>query len=604
MAGSIVALWAVILCWAGVGWAFRAHPMLVQDEIGNLGWTLQVSYRQILRLFPAIIYNDRPTGFALERLLYDCYGFNYYPQLAWFLVFHAGICAMAFVLFRRLGLRLPLACAAVGAFGVLSTTAQTATYLAASFDVLCTFFLLASTLAIFAQRRWLWALSAVFYLLALRSKEFGIVIPVFLTALLVLLSAAGTPLVRRFLDAAKRLWPHYAILVIFAARYLWLARDMRVKLPAGSPYYMSFSPVTLAQSFGYYTALIFGAEEHSGAPVWTVLLIILAYALVRRRAMILAGFGIFALTLLPVSLLPNIHSPFYAYGPQLFLLFAVASFLQKVCDLACRGDNARWWAGVCIALAAMTALSFFRESPYYRARVHWSWMVRDVCGKSAASIQRQLANIGPAAHLYVNSGSTTPWLFAYGDCVYPRIVRHSQAVQCILGQPERQLQAAFALDPFEKYFADYALDGTLTVRPSAPAGAPHPLKACDPRLVDDQNPRVHYTGPWRALRSFGEACGKTLSYTDMPGAAVTLEFEGTSVTYLFTRAYTHGFAEVLIDGQRREVIDAFYPAIEWRAETTYSGLAPGRHTITVRAVHAKAAQSQSYDVDLDGFIVR
>jgi hypothetical protein len=76
------------------------------------------------------------------------------------------------------------------------------------------------------------------------------------------------------------------------------------------------------------------------------------------------------------------------------------------------------------------------------------------------------------------------------------------------------------------------------------------------------------------------------------------------VTYLFTRAYTRGRVEVLIDGDRREVIDEFSSGIEWRSEVTYDRLAAGRHTIVIRALHSKAAASTDYDVDVDGFVVR
>ncbi|MDR3717768.1 MAG: glycosyltransferase family 39 protein [Bryobacteraceae bacterium] len=131
-----------------------------------------------------------------------------------------------------------------------------------------------------------------------------------------------------------------------------------------------------------------------------------------------------------------------------------------------------------------------------------------------------------------------------------------------------------------------------------------PLKACDPALIDDQSTRLQYRGRWRTLREFGMACGGTLSYTDEPGAEVTLAFSGTSVTYVFTRAYTRGRAEVLIDGIRREVLDEFSSGIEWRSEVTYAGLAPGPHTITIRCLHSKAAASTDYDVDADGFLVR
>jgi 4-amino-4-deoxy-L-arabinose transferase-like glycosyltransferase len=131
-----------------------------------------------------------------------------------------------------------------------------------------------------------------------------------------------------------------------------------------------------------------------------------------------------------------------------------------------------------------------------------------------------------------------------------------------------------------------------------------PLKACDNALIDDQNARLQYRGRWRTLREFGLACGGTLSYTDEPGAEVTLAFAGTSVTYVFTRAYTRGMAEVLIDGNRREVLDEFSSGIEWRSEATYAGLAPGQHTITIRCLHSRAAASTDYDVDVDGFLVR
>lgn len=131
-----------------------------------------------------------------------------------------------------------------------------------------------------------------------------------------------------------------------------------------------------------------------------------------------------------------------------------------------------------------------------------------------------------------------------------------------------------------------------------------PLKPCDPALIDDRDARLQYRGRWRTLRQFGLACGGTLSYTDEPRAEINLAFTGTSVTYLFTRAYTRGLAEVLIDGSRREVLDEFSSGVEWRSEATYAGLAPGPHTITIRCLHSRAAASTDFDVDVDGFLVR
>jgi len=605
IAGALIAVWAVLLCWNGVSWAFRAWPMLSQDELNNLGWSTRVGYGEILHLIPRAIYNDRPMGFALERFLFDRFGFDYTPQLVCFLLFHLANCAMAFVMFRRLGLRIPLAIAGLGVLGTLATTAQTATYLAASFDVLCTFFLLGSTLAILSERKPLWLLSALLYLLALRSKEFGIVIPVFLTALVAIRAEKGLAPRRIVLEIGRRLWLHCAIMLAFVARYLLLARDLQSKLPAGSDYHLDFSPAVALKSFAHYSALIFGAEEHWLGIVATLLLAMLGYAIVRRRGMILFGVGVFLLTLLPVSFLSNIRSPFYAYGPQIFLILAVALFLQDMLELTFRHNSTRWWAAVCTAVLVLAGASGLRRSQYFRDRVHFSWMVRSTTGRSAADMQRQLRGMGPSAHLFVNSGPETPWLIAYGDCIYPRMMWHSQLIECTIRKPEPELRAMYERDPYEKYFLDYAADGTLNVRLSAPAGAvpDRLLPPCDAGLVDDQSPQPEYRGTWRTLQGFGSACGKTLSYTDAEGAEVSLVFNGTGVSYVFTRAYTHGQAQVLIDGSAREGIDQFSPGIEWRSVAAYDGLAPGQHRITIRCLHSKATFSKAYDIDVDGFFV-
>jgi hypothetical protein len=469
ISGLFVGLWAVILCWEGVSWAFRARPILSQDELANLEWAVRVSYGRILHILPAVIYNDRPMGFALQRFLFDRFGFNYTPQLVCFLAIHFANCAMAFVMFRRLGVRILFAAVGVGVLGTLTATMQTATYLGSSFDVLCTFFLLGSTLAILSERKWLWLLSALLYLLALRSKEFGIVIPLFLTALLAIRAASGVSSSRILLSIGKRLWLHYAILLAFGLRYLWLARDMRAKVPAGASYYMDFSVMVPLKSYMYYTGLVFGADDRYCSIACTAMAIILGYAVVRRRFMILFGFCVYLLTLLPVSLLPNIRQPFYVYGPQIFLILAVTLFLQDVLDSTFRESPLRWRAGVCVAIVTLTAASAFRESEYVRDRIHFSWMVRNACGTSAASMQKRLADIGLSSHIYINNGQETPWLFAYGDCTYPRMLHRSESIQCILQKPEPELLRLYWQDSSEKYFVDYAADGVLNVRLRAPA---------------------------------------------------------------------------------------------------------------------------------------
>jgi hypothetical protein len=129
------------------------------------------------------------------------------------------------------------------------------------------------------------------------------------------------------------------------------------------------------------------------------------------------------------------------------------------------------------------------------------------------------------------------------------------------------------------------------------------MPGCGAGMIDDRSPQVRYSGRWRTVAQFGEACGGTLTYAEAPDAQATLMFSGTSVTYVFTKAYARGVAEVSVDGVKRDVIDQFSRGIEWRSHVTYSGLAAGPHSITIRPLHQKAADSRAFDIDIDGFVV-
>jgi hypothetical protein len=165
---------------------------------------------------------------------------------------------------------------------------------------------------------------------------------------------------------------------------------------------------------------------------------------------------------------------------------------------------------------------------------------------------------------------------------------------------------AFVADETEPEFQA----GAFEVRRIKSAAAPSqreavqtPLPPCPAGLVDDRSPQVHYTGQWKVIERYGEACGGTLTYTEAAGARATFEFTGTAVTYVFTKAFPRGLAEVSIDGAKRDVIDEYAHGIEWRTQATYTGLTAGRHTIAIRVLHQKSADAQSYDVDVDGFVV-
>ena len=462
----IVAVWSVALWWKAVDWAFRPHMFFIADEINNLDWALKVPYWRILHLWPERIYNDRPLGFALERFLFEQFGFDYARNAAWFLVLHFSNCLMGLWVFRKMGVRWMPALAWIGVWASLSTTAITATFLGAVFDVLCTFFLLASLLAFMGARRWHWYLSAVLYLLALRSKEFGIVIPVLLTLYLAARRPPGGTWREFAAECVRRLWPQYLILIVFGLRYVALAPQMAVLMPAGSDYHVAFSPGGFVKALVYYTGLVFGVESTMPARAVTLALVGIGLAALRRRngkaLVCLAAYG---LTLLPVLLLPNIRSPYYLYGPQMFLLLAVCLTVE---DIRLSIPSAPWSravAGVFIALLLLGGVTAFRRSHYFRDRVHFYWMAREASQRSANDLQALRLPLRPGAHLYIDSGAEIPWLFNEGPCRYLQILRRDESLECVIRKPADEMRKLYQLDAApEKYWLDYSPNGALQLR--------------------------------------------------------------------------------------------------------------------------------------------
>lgn len=238
---ALLALLAILLCWAAVRWSLRPGLFPLLDELSNPELFLDGSYHQIVHFFPDSFFGDRPLGWAFVRLVADLFGFNYTKQVECLLAIHFANCAMAFVLFRRLGASVPIAIAGFGLFGSLWTSAQTATYPGEAHDVICLFFLLASVLALLWERRGTTVLSAILFLAALRSKEFAIVTPVAFTVL-VAMRLPRMPFGRTLIAIGRRLWPHYLILLVFGLRYLSLYHAYRASMGPAIPTTWTFTP--------------------------------------------------------------------------------------------------------------------------------------------------------------------------------------------------------------------------------------------------------------------------------------------------------------------------------------------------------------------------
>jgi hypothetical protein len=137
-----------------------------------------------------------------------------------------------------------------------------------------------------------------------------------------------------------------------------------------------------------------------------------------------------------------------------------------------------------------------------------------------------------------------------------------------------------------------------TVTPSSPA------LVTPPGTYDDTDPRIALQAPWMRDTQFLEPYRHTLTYTNVPGASISLVFAGSSITYIYTRGRNRGIAEVWIDDRLRDRLDMYSRNTEWQSRTIYDSLGPGTHVIRIRATGQRVPTSTDCFVDLDALIVR
>ena len=142
------------------------------------------------------------------------------------------------------------------------------------------------------------------------------------------------------------------------------------------------------------------------------------------------------------------------------------------------------------------------------------------------------------------------------------------------------------------------------LEPQCRSEKPPPLSVARQGSYDDFDDAVRFHGDWQQSREFEEPFRHTISFSEEAGDWTEFTFEGTAVTYVFTRAPNRGAAEIIMDGKSLGTVDLYSPTIHWQTRQEYQGLSPGRHTIEVRVAGQKTAASQGIFVDVDAFEVR
>jgi hypothetical protein len=133
---------------------------------------------------------------------------------------------------------------------------------------------------------------------------------------------------------------------------------------------------------------------------------------------------------------------------------------------------------------------------------------------------------------------------------------------------------------------------------------PSPESGVPPGIYDDTDPHLGLHSAWSHDAQFQEPYRHTLTYSNIPGASISLAFTGSSVTYTYTRARNRGIAEVWIDGHLKQTLDLYAPGTEWGTRTTFDTPGPAPHEIRIRVTGRRHPKATDCFVDLDAFLIR
>lgn len=312
-------------------WVLDARHFFFADDWGWLARAAFVPWQESLHFLPQSIYNDRPGGEAIIRLVYEAAWLKHgvYNQI--WLGLHLINCALFFALIApKVGpYRAFLASVLAGCWHVCISAVW---WVGAIFDLAATTFVLLSLLCFSmsgkeGRSRVLWEVGVVLFLfLAFRTKEFATATIVLFVSWIVLFEPNTSRAER-----VRRLLPSAILTVVFLGIYLWLYK-YNGELASKGIYKLSLTPASLMKGVGYYFAFAFylfapgSYEPVIGAGV-AAAIFVTALAMFNKvgRFSMLAAIALAS----PILLLGSQHNRLYLYAPHFFIAALLCGFGVK-----------------------------------------------------------------------------------------------------------------------------------------------------------------------------------------------------------------------------------------------------------------------------------
>jgi len=327
----------------------------------------------------------------------------------------------------------------------------------------------------------------------------------------------------------------------------------------------------------------------------------------------------------------------YLYAPLLLLMAPVALWLEE----QRQGRRAvRWFAYAMVAVAAAANLLFQASSGWYHCDFVWNQIFHP---EGAAEYLEASAPARIIIEVLNRIAPGEPALFCQYDHVagfrgaaystnWHMLLRHEglldlrEGIDVLQYVNQRSIRYIAApcpedLDTWPRvlpvFFADFAEPvfqpgrwALYRVKPefSGAAGMERARAlVANPPVAgagkyDDTDVRVVRQGDWFRDFCCAQAFGRSLSTSRTAGAGLRFTFDGAKAAFFFPRGPNFGIVEVLVDGERKTMIDEYAAAPAFGLSLVVETPA-GVHTLALRATGRKNAASGDDNVAVDGFQV-
>lgn len=419
-------------------------------------------------VFPSAIYNDRPIGATIITAFYYAFGLNYTPYGMMLVFIHITNGILISVVASKL-LSSRFYGAIVGVLFVINiNVAYQAWWIGTIFDSTSLFFCLCAYLAFLSKNSYSLVLTALFYFIAVRSKEASLPFPFILFAYSFLehnSSVKLSEIVKSLQHALRSTWPALLTFVVMFGIFMKYYIAAKVAAADFGPYAPKFDIPTMIDGAKIYLRyIVFNFLSLDNA--------LLAYlagsaiALLTWTRMAIFGSIGFLIAAAPVLVLATQRVPYYGYLPSPYVALLLVALVQRFdIFLASKlGVVSDYVLKTIVVATTIWFTTYIYAIGYYREPLLATMREASRAMKTLASA---LTHVENNAKVVITGVPPGPTLFMHAPCHAINVMFKVQTIDCRIEGTAADLLATYAKFPAPKILLDYN-GGNVTLRERSP----------------------------------------------------------------------------------------------------------------------------------------